>query len=109
MNAEEFCLVGVAVRDTEEARRLGRWAVREKWAACANIFSGVQSIYEWKGELHEEPEIWLQLKTRKQHVEALIDALAGQHSYECPGIVVLPWVGAHAPYLTWVQEQTQRE
>ena len=59
----------------------------------------VESHYRWQGTLHQEPEFLIQAKTtteRAADVEALIKRL---HTYELPGIDVVPITGGSAEYL----------
>ena len=47
----------------EDARRLVTALVRERVVACGTILSGARSIYRWEGELSEETEVVVLLKT----------------------------------------------
>jgi len=98
--------VYVTASGQEEARRLGQRAVEARLAACANIFVGVTSIYEWQGQLTESEEVVLWLKTTETHLEPLMQLLEQLHSYDCPCIVSFPIERGHEPYLKWVRAQT---
>lgn len=90
----------------EEARSLGRRAVEARLAACANVFAGITSIYEWQGQLCEAEEAVLWLKTTEALVGPLIQLLEQLHTYQCPCIVSFPIELGHEPYLQWVRTQT---
>ena len=45
--------------------------VNAKLAACANIISGIQSIYRWKGKVVKAQEVLLILKSTKPRYRAL--------------------------------------
>jgi periplasmic divalent cation tolerance protein len=45
-----------------EARAIGRAAVDEGLAACANIHGPITAVYRWQGEIVEEPEWVVYLK-----------------------------------------------
>ena len=81
---------------------MGRTLVKEKLAVCANIFEGVDSIYEWEGKLHEEKEAVLIVKAKGSVLQDLIARAKELNSYDCPCIVTLPIEGGHKEYLDWL-------
>jgi len=90
-----------------DAERIARALVDERLAACVNIVPGVVSIYRWKGNVEQEPELMLVIKTLAERVEALKARLVQLHPYELPEVVVIPIGGGHAPYLAWIEEQVR--
>lgn len=90
----------------EEAQRIGRNLVESRLAAAANVIDGVTSIFRWKGVVRELGEVQLIIKTRSDLAEAVIARVRELHSYECPGIVVLPVAQANPEYLDWVEQET---
>ena len=88
-----------------EAPDLARALVVEGLAACVNILPGVRSVYVWQGELCEDEESTLLLKTPPERLEALSERIRLLHSYDTPEIVVLPVdVEASDPrYVAWVR------
>jgi periplasmic divalent cation tolerance protein len=88
-----------------EARSLARALVAERLAACVNLLPAVRSYYFWEGELQEEEESTLLIKTAADSVAALRRRILQLHSYDTPEIVVLPVdldASAEA-YLRWVR------
>ena len=96
--------VYVVFADAAEAERIGRAVVEEKLAACINILGTCRSIYRWQGKVEEAEEVPAILKTESGKAEALIERIAGLHSYEVPCITVTS-IGRLLPsYADWVQE-----
>ena len=93
----------------EEARRIARCLVEERLAACANILGPCRSIYRWQGAVEEADEVAALFKTRSDLAAALIDRLAGLHSYEVPAAVVWPIAQALPAYAAWVGDETLAE
>jgi periplasmic divalent cation tolerance protein len=88
----------------DEAARIAHILVEERLAACVNIVPGVWSIYAWKGDVHDDQEWLLVIKTHLDRLEPLESRLTALHSYETPEFLVLvPESGSRA-YLLWMDE-----
>lgn len=101
------CIVQVNATDAAQARRIGRALVEERLAAAANVVDGVASIFHWDGAVREAAEAILILKTREDLVPALTARVKELHSYECPGVAVLPILGGNQDYLDWIERETR--
>ncbi len=99
-------VVLVTVGDSEEALTIARTLVEEKLVACVQIIPGIRSIYRWKGEVCDEKEKLLLMKTRSALFPALQDRIRQLHSYELPEIVSFPIAAGLPDYLNWVIENT---
>lgn len=99
-------IVLTTVPDEDHALAIGRTLVREHLAACVNIRPRITSLYEWKGTLHEEPELQLVIKTVTWRLEELAARLAELHPYEVPEFVVVKPEAAGKAYLDWVRTQS---
>ena len=95
----------------EVAAELARTVVTERLAACVNILPGVRSIYQWKGELCDDAESLLVVKTTVDRLEELTARLLECHPYDVPEVIALqiqPAEGNHA-YLEWLVGETRPE
>lgn len=92
----------------EVAARIGRTLVEERLVACANLVPGLRSLYAWKGEICDEPEVLLLLKARTEAFEAVRARIVALHPYEVPEVIRLDVTAAHAPYLAWAMDATRR-
>lgn len=109
MTDTPFCLVYVTTCDRAEAEALARRAVESRLAACANILGEIASVYRWEGEVRNDSECALILKTRRSLFARLRDEIVAAHSYDCPCVVALPLEAGNAAYLGWLEEQTRPE
>lgn len=100
-------LVYVTVGSFEEAKTIATTVVRERLAACANIFPQMVSVYEWQGTLQQDEECVVILKTPEKRVSWLTDRLVQLHSYDCPCVVSMPLASGHEAFISWVQDQTR--
>lgn len=92
--------------DTESAARIARVLVEERLAACVNRIPGVASTYRWQGEIHEDAEVLLVIKTTRERFDALRARLLELHPYEVPELIALDIIDGHAPYLDWLRAQS---
>ncbi len=98
--------VYVTAADAVEASRIAGAVVQERLAACANLLTGMRSIYRWQGGIAEDEEAVLILKTREALVEPLIARVTALHSYDCPCVVAWPLHAGNPPFLRWIAEET---
>ncbi len=81
--------------------------LEKKLAACVNIISPIQSIFRWQGEISDEQEVLLIVKTRASLFQNdLIPAVQAVHPYEVPEIIALPIIMGLQSYLDWIEEET---
>jgi periplasmic divalent cation tolerance protein len=90
--------------DAETARRISNELVSGKFAACANILPGVESIYRWKGKIENAIETLVFFKLSEGRQAAFQEKLRSLHPYEVPEIIFLPVTGGLPEYLRWVAE-----
>lgn len=96
------------VPNAEEGARIAKHLVEEKHVACVNIVDGLRSIYVWQGEVCDDAEALLVMKTRSELFEGLSDRVAELHPYDVPEVIALPIEAGHAPYLAWIDEVVSR-
>ncbi len=99
-------LVYVTAGSEDEARRIGKIMVGERLAACANISGPITSIYWWQGELCEEGEAALILKTREELIAPLTQRIKQVHGYDCPCVVAVEIHGGNREFLDWIVSET---
>ncbi len=99
-------VVYITVPDENEAVTISKILVDEKLAGCINIVKGIRSIYSWKGNIEDEPEILLILKTRKALFKKLQSRVKEIHSYTVPEIIALPVIDGSEDYLKWLEDVT---
>ncbi|WP_237153741.1 divalent-cation tolerance protein CutA [Oryzibacter oryziterrae] len=102
-------IVNVTCPDLDVAKKIGRLVVDRRLAACANIVPGVFSIYRWMGEVNEDEEVLLSLKTRDEFVESLFTAIVANHPYQQPAIEVLGVEAAGRGVAAWIKAETGGE
>jgi len=98
----EVVLVLVTAPDMESGCILARRVVTERLAACGNVIPGLVSVYRWKGEVREDPEVLVLFKTTRGSLPHLERRVTELHSYDVPEFLVVSIAHGHRPYLGWV-------
>lgn len=105
-NGGRYRIVLVTCGSIAEARRIGRNVVEKKLAACANIISGVESIYRWKGKVERAREVLVVMKTTSNRLAQLEREVKRVHSYEVPEFIALHIAAGSKDYLSWIGGST---
>ena len=86
------------------AGTLARMLVERRLAACVNAVSKVTSTYRWKGEIQQDQETLLIIKTTTARLAAVEKTIREQSKYDLPELIALPVNAGGADYLAWVKE-----
>ena len=104
----EISIVLITAGTEEEAARIGLTLVEERLAACANLVPRIRSIYRWKGQICDEQEFLITVKTSTSLFQDLEKRVRELHSYEVPEIISFPVARGLPQYLEWVNMETSR-
>jgi periplasmic divalent cation tolerance protein len=91
----------------DEARRVSRYLVQERYVACAQIIPWIESIYLWDQQLETSQETKVVLKTRKENYGKVREWIEKNCKYEIPEITWVAIDGGNQPYMNWLQESTR--
>ena len=91
--------------DSKTAQRIIRGLVKQRLAACGNIFK-LNSIYAWKGKIKRSPEYGALIKTRKRNYKKVETYIQKHHPYEVPEIISWSIEKGSPSYLKWIAEET---
>jgi periplasmic divalent cation tolerance protein len=100
----ETMVVLTTCGNDDEANALARLLVEQRLAACVNAVSRVGSTYRWKGEIQQDQETLLIIKTTGSRLAALEQAIRKHSKYELPEVIALPVTAGGADYLAWIGE-----
>ena len=89
--------------DEETAERLARGLVEQRHAACVNILPAVRSIFAWNGDVQDEREPLMIIKTTHSHFFVIEHWLEEHHPYEVPELLALDAEHVSEPYLRWLR------
>src|ERR1700739_1982943 len=102
--AEKILLALSTFPDAETARKISDQLVTEKFAACANILPGVESVYRWKEKIETSNETVVFFKLSEDRQSSFQEKLRSLHPYEVPEIIFVSVVHGVPDDLRWVGE-----
>lgn len=102
MNSE-YSITITTFADKESAKKTAKLLVEQQLAACVQIFP-IESVYHWKGEICDENEVMLFIKSKTVLFDKIKDAIREIHPYEVPEIVQIPIADGLPEYLRWMDE-----
>lgn len=102
----DYVIVLTTLPADADASGMATTLVTERLAACVNVLPAMQSTYRWQGEVEQETERQVVIKTAGGRVDALWERLRDLHPYDVPEFVVIPIVDGNQAYLNWIGETT---
>ncbi len=107
LNDYQPIVLFITCKDTSEAETISESLVQQHLIACGNILPGVNSIFQWLGNVEHESEVLLIAKSRRSVFHQIVEEVRKLHSYETPEIIALPIVEGSKEYLDWLAEETK--
>lgn len=103
----EFIVIYCTVPNKKEGKEIAKNLVHHHLVACVNIIDKVESVFSWDGELCEEKEAMLVIKTKKELFNKVNILIQKLHSYTVPEVIALPVIEADETYLKWIAHETK--
>lgn len=102
----DFIEIQWASGSIDEARKVCRYLVQERFVACAQIIPWIESIYMWDNLLETSQESKVFLKTTLDRFDQIKKIINENCSYEIPEIIYRKIDGGNQDYLDWIIEST---
>lgn len=104
---EQVCEVIITAPDFEWLSRFTTQLVADRLCAAVHLVP-IQTVYRWRGQLHDKTETRAALHTRSTLVPAIVERTSREHPYEVPCIAVFPMVNGSRAYLEWIAQETDQ-
>ncbi len=105
----QFIHIHITFPSREMALGLARVLVKERLVACAQIFKGITSVYQWDGKIEEQTEVLLALKTVHDKYALIEEKVVASHPYETPEVVSFQLDDGSKKYYEWIETHVQDE
>ncbi len=99
-------VVLTTVSNEDEAVTLVRELLYRRLVACGTLVPGARSLYRWQGQVADEREVLILLKTRSARVAQLQAAFKELHPYKVPELLALSVDTGLEKYLEWINGET---
>lgn len=100
-------LIIAAFHKKEEAKRIGRGLLNQRLIAGYNLWP-VESAYWWKGEILEESEVVMLLKsTSIRWFDDIADYIRTELEYEVPDLIAVDSEKIEPVYQKWLNEEVK--
>jgi periplasmic divalent cation tolerance protein len=101
---DEHLVILVTATSETQARRIAKKLLQNHLAACVN-FVPIESMFLWRGEIQEEEEVLMIIKTRSEVFDDLMGEIKSAHTYDTPEIIGMPVVIGSREYLKWIDDE----
>ena len=98
-------LILTSCADKVAAKALAKKLVKAKYAACVSLFKA-NSVYFWDGEVKDEKERVLLIKTAVKF-KKVAKFIAKHHDYELPEIVAFKADNTSKKYKKWIKKESK--
>lgn len=97
----------VTAASRRECGKIACHLVDKKLAACVNITQPIRSIYRWEGEIADEKEYLMLIKSTRELFPEIKLEISKLHSYHTPEIICLPIIEGSRDYLQWISDSVK--
>ena len=103
----DIIVIYCTVPSKKMAKDITKILMKHKLAACVSMIENVKSVFSWEGEVCEEKEILMMIKTRRANYGKVKLVIEDIHAYSVPEIIALPIVDCSEDYLKWLVKETE--
>ena len=102
----DIIVINCTVPNKKLAKKITQVIMKHKLAACVSMIDNVRSVFSWEGEICEEKEVLLLIKTKRTNYAKVKLVIEDLHTYSVPEIIALPIVDCSEDYLKWLVQET---
>ena len=103
----DIIVINCTVPNKKLAKEITKVIMKHKLAACVSMIENVRSTFSWEGEICEEKEVLMLIKTRRENYGKIKLVIEDMHTYNVPEIIALPIVDCSEDYLKWLVKETE--
>lgn len=102
----EFIEIHWTSGSLDEARRVSRFLVQERYVASAQIIPWFESVTMLDNKLETTQESKVVLKTRLENFNKIREVIEQNCRYEVPEIIWFKIKGGNQSYMDWLRDST---
>lgn len=105
-NNYRYCIILTTCNNENIKDKIVKSLLDNKLSACIQT-SNVESCYHFEGNINQDKEILLKIKTRKSLYPKVKDMIKKLHDYKIPQIISIPIIDGDKDYLVWIDQCCQ--
>jgi len=98
-----YIFVYTTVPNINDAKKIAKILLEKKLAACINMFQ-IASMYIYNGNIKDENEVGMIIKTKSEKFKELKNELKKIHPYKTPCICSIHLEECHRDFLDWIDK-----
>lgn len=102
----KYCLITTACDKQEVVDKIIDELLVKNLAACCQV-SNIESKYWWNGEIEENKEFLISIKTKKSLFEEVKTVIQKNHDYELCEVLCYDIADGDNDFLNWIDEETK--
>ncbi|MDV6316824.1 divalent-cation tolerance protein CutA [Idiomarina sp. HP20-50] len=91
----------------DSATAIARTLVEKRLVACVNIVPNMTSVYSWQGQIHEDQEWLMLIKSTAERFDDIKNKISAIHPYDSPELISINIEDGLPDYLTWLQDSVK--
>ena len=100
----ELIIIKTTVKNKVTRENIINELIKNDYVSCINVIENVSSYYKWQGNVENEKEDILFIKTMKRNEKLVYKVIRAIHDYETPEIMTIAINNIDSSYLNWVNE-----
>ncbi|MGB5107645.1 MAG: divalent-cation tolerance protein CutA [Candidatus Zixiibacteriota bacterium] len=93
--------------DEIKAQNIATQLIENHLAACVNIVPGIRSVFRWEGEIHNQSECLLVIKSLRDQVQSIQQLIQELSGYELPELIAMDIVDGSQPFIDWLTVESR--
>ena len=106
--AKKYIIVQTSTNKKYISKKISSYLLNKNLAACVNIIYPVVSQYKFQGEIIDDTEYILNIKTIKSNYHEIQKAIEELHNYETPEIIALDISHGSKKFFEWIGNETDK-
>ena len=107
MIEHSYCIIMTTYANDEIGKKIINSLITKNLAACIQV-QEVNSYYKWKGNVNNDSEKLLYIKTKHSLYSEVEKDILSNHDYETPEIIEIPINTGFANYLNWIEDECKQ-
>ena len=102
----KYCIITTACNKEEIANKIINTLLEKRLVSCCQTMD-INSTYWWEGKIVKEPEIFIQMKTKKELFEEVKEEILKIHDYDICEIASYDLEQGSESFLNWLDYETK--